>query len=89
MGILHEDLRVCTFMVVSRCILLRIRNLTHKICIENQNTHFITDTFFPQIVPFMRYVQKYGTARQATDNNAPSHAPDTLIIFNTHCFKND
>jgi hypothetical protein len=27
------------------------------------------NNFFPKIVPFMRYVEKYGTARQATDDN--------------------
>jgi hypothetical protein len=25
--------------------------------------------FFPKIVPFMRYMEKYGTARHATDDN--------------------
>ena len=25
--------------------------------------------FFPKIVPFMRYVEKYGTARQSTDDH--------------------
>jgi len=40
-----------------------------------KNTHFmLNDFFFNEIVPFMRYVEKYGTARQFTDDNtAHSH----------------
>jgi len=33
---LHEDL--CAFMVMSRRIHLRIRNILHKTCEENENT---------------------------------------------------
>jgi hypothetical protein len=51
-GTLHEDL--CTFMIISRWFLLRIRNVSDKSCRENQNTHFISNNFFPKIVPFMR-----------------------------------
>ena len=38
-GTLLEDL--CTFMPISRWILLRMRNVSDKSCRENQNTHFI------------------------------------------------
>ena len=38
-------------------------------CTENQNTHFMFNNVFPKIVLFMRYVEKYVTARQATDVN--------------------
>jgi hypothetical protein len=51
-GTLHEDL--CTFMIISRWTLLRMRNVSHKSCRENQNTHFMFNYFFPKIVPFMR-----------------------------------
>jgi hypothetical protein len=51
-GTLHED--VCTFMLISRWILLRMRNASDKRCTENQNTHFMFNNFFPKIVPFMR-----------------------------------
>ena len=33
------------FMVVSRWILLRMRNVSDKSCREDQNTHFIFNTF--------------------------------------------
>ena len=35
-------------------LLLRMRNVIDKICIENQNTHFMFNIVFPKIVPFMR-----------------------------------
>jgi len=34
----HEDL--CTFMIMSYRILLRMRNVSDKIYTENKNTHF-------------------------------------------------
>jgi hypothetical protein len=49
---LHKDL--CTFMIISRWFLLRIRNVSDKSCRENQNTNFMFNNFFPKIVPFMR-----------------------------------
>jgi hypothetical protein len=48
----HEDL--CTFMIISRRILLTVRNVSDKSCRENQNTHFMFNNVFPKIVPFMR-----------------------------------
>ena len=38
-GTLHDDL--CTFMITSRWILLRIRNVSHKNSRENQNTFYV------------------------------------------------
>jgi hypothetical protein len=29
----------------------------------------MSNNFFPKIVPFMRYVEKFGRAGQATDDN--------------------
>jgi hypothetical protein len=46
-----------------------MRNVSEKSCRGKRNTHFIFSNFFPKMVPFMRYVEKYGTARQATDDN--------------------
>ena len=36
-GILHEDLS--TFLITSRSVLLRLRNISDTICKENQNKH--------------------------------------------------
>ena len=43
---LHED--VCTFMVLSQWIILRMRKVSGKICSENQNTHLTFSKFFPK-----------------------------------------
>ena len=56
-------------MIVSRLRLLRMRNVSDDSGRENQNTHYTFNNFFPKIVPFMRYVGKYGTARDNTDDS--------------------
>jgi hypothetical protein len=43
-GTFGED--VCTFMIISRRILLKRRNGLDKSCRENQNTHFVFSNFF-------------------------------------------
>jgi hypothetical protein len=50
---LHKDQN--TFMITSRSVLLRMRNVSgkKKTCTENQNTHFVFSNIFPKIVPFM------------------------------------
>ena len=46
-GTLHEDL--CTFMIVSSWILLRMRNVSDKSSSENQNTLYVQQLFvFPE-----------------------------------------
>ena len=45
-GTLYEYL--CTFTIVSRCILLRIRSISDEGCRENQNTHFMFNNFFSE-----------------------------------------
>jgi len=51
-GTLHEDLR--TKMIIFRSSLLRMRNVSDKSCREHQNTHFMFNDFFLEVVPFMR-----------------------------------
>ena len=52
-GTLREDLH--KFMIMSRSVLLRMKNVSDKICKENQNSHFMFSSFFfPKILPFMR-----------------------------------
>ena len=43
-GTLHED--QYTFFNISHSVLLIIRNISDKICTENQNTHYILNNFF-------------------------------------------
>ena len=94
-------MKKCQFMMVSCWFLLRMRNVSHKRCGENekQKTHFMFNKCFLKIVLFMIYVGKYGTARQATDENKMRHGKDViwkpdnngknghiLVTFRTHCF---
>jgi hypothetical protein len=92
-GTLHEDL--CTFVIISRWILLRMGNISNKSCRENQNTHFMFNNFFRKSFRLWDNVKKYGTARQVTDDNITQRmrfacsitkATDTLTICNTYCF---
>jgi hypothetical protein len=46
MGTLHDDL--CTFMIISHWILLKMRNISDKSCRENQNTHLLFTNFFSE-----------------------------------------
>ena len=43
-----------TFLIISRSLLVRMRNVSDKSCRENQNTHFVFGNFFSKIVPFVR-----------------------------------
>jgi hypothetical protein len=51
-GALHEHL--CSFMIVSRLIILRMRNVSGKRCGETQNTHCMLSNLVTNIVSFMR-----------------------------------
>jgi len=43
-GTLHED--QYTFLIISRTVLLRMRNISDKVCRENLNMHFMFNNFF-------------------------------------------
>ena len=43
-GYLYQGL--CTLVITSRSVLLRMRNVSDKNCRENQNTHFTFSNFF-------------------------------------------
>jgi hypothetical protein len=51
-GSLHDDL--CTFITPSSWVILIMRNVSDKTCVENYNTHFMCHSLFPKMVPFMR-----------------------------------
>jgi hypothetical protein len=50
---------LCTFMIVSRWILLRLRNVSDKRCRENQNTHFMFKNAFPEDRAVYEIIWKY------------------------------
>ena len=64
-GTLHEDL--CTFTMISRWILLRMRNVSNKGFRENQNASFMFNNVFRKSFRLWDNVKKYGRAGQATE----------------------
>ena len=74
---LHEEL--CTFMKISRLILLVMTNVEKQIYREYQNTQFVFKTFFlfRKSFPLWNSVVKYGRTGQDTD--------DTILTTHAHC----
>jgi hypothetical protein len=68
---------------VTRSLFIRMRNVWDRSCRENQNMYSVVSKVFPKIVPFMRYVEKYCRAGQATDGNM-AH---THFMMNTAGYK--
>ena len=73
-----------------------MKNVSDKSYRNSQNTNLIFNSnfFSPKIVPFMRYVEKYGRARRTRWQyiTCPWHAwqlslqTHTLLIVNNHYF---
>jgi len=92
--VLYMQTDMCTFFITSRSVLLRMRNVSDKICREKQNTHFIINIFFRKSCPLWHNLEKYCRAEHATDDNmAQEHCtPDTSgyrhtpTICNSYCF---
>jgi len=91
-GSLHEHRY--TVLIISLSVIHRMENFTEKFVEEiKKKKHFMYHNFLLN-VPFVRCVEKYGRAGQATDKNMP-HAhcmletygyKHTLGICNTYCF---
>jgi hypothetical protein len=58
---------LCTFMMISRWILLRMKNDSDKSCRENQNTHFVFRIENRAVYEIMW--TKYGRVAQGTVDN--------------------
>ena len=74
-------------MSISHSFLLRMRNVSHKICRENQNTHFMFSNFFffRKSCRLWDNVGKYSTAEEAADDDM-AHAHyilDTCVYRHT------
>jgi len=63
-GTLHEYL--CTFMIISHRIFLRVRKISDESYRENQGKNFIVTFFFENRAVC---IEKYCRAGQATDDN--------------------
>jgi len=69
----------CTFMITSRPVLLRIRNVSVRSCTEYQNTFYGEYFYFWKPFPLWDNVNKFCRAREATDRNT-AHA---LCVLDT------
>jgi hypothetical protein len=67
MGTLDED--QFTFLIISRSVILRTKNVPEKNCRENQNTHFIFKYCFSEKYRLWESLYKCRRAGQATDDN--------------------
>jgi hypothetical protein len=57
-------------MIVFPPIIYRMRNISDKMCRENQNTNFVLKNFFPVSRAVYEIMwEKCGTAGQATDDD--------------------
>jgi len=66
---LLEDFCACTYVTISRWIILRTRNVSDKSYRENRNTHFMFAAFSLKSCSFWDKVEKYGIVRLATDGS--------------------
>jgi len=66
-GILHEDL--CTFMMISGSVLLRMGNVLENLA-EEIEVHILRSvTYSRKLWRLCHIVEECGTARQATDDS--------------------
>ena len=77
---LHED--QCTFMIISRSFLLRMRNASERSCGGNQYTHLMFNSFISprKSCSLWDNVQNYCTVGQATDDNM-AHAYCMMVNY--------
>ena len=68
---------ICTFMIISRSVLLRMRTVSNKRWRENQNTNLSSKTCFRKSRRLWGNVEKYFRSGQATDDNM-AHAHSML-----------
>jgi hypothetical protein len=57
------------FLIISRSVLLGMRNVSDKSCRENQNTHFTFNNFFFKSCRLWDNVEKCCGSEQATDGS--------------------
>jgi len=63
---LHEDL--CTFMIVTRLIILRIRNVSEKV-VKTKTCTIYAIICFQQACHFSYNVEKYSRGGEVADDN--------------------
>jgi hypothetical protein len=67
MGTLHVD-QYMFYFLISNSIFLRMRDVSDRICRENQNTNFKFSNFFLKSCPLRDTMEKYCRVWQATNH---------------------
>ena len=71
-----------TFLIISRSV-LKMRNVSDKICTENQNTHFVfSNIFFRKSCPSWDHHQHYHHKHQGLDHSIRSVSRVTAALAN-------
>jgi len=81
MGTLHED--QYTFLIISRSILLRMRNVSDKLCKENKKKYFVLSNF-SNIVSFMRKCEKNVVEPERPQTTTERKRVGYLRLHTTH-----
>jgi hypothetical protein len=91
-------MNTCGLMIISRSILLIIRIFQARV-VQIIKRHILCSVMFIRKSYLLQdNVEKYGTARQATDDNIIRcvrfacwiiKATDTVIMYNTYCFSTE
>jgi hypothetical protein len=55
--------------IICHWILLVMRDVSDKICVEILKTHHMLNNFFPKIMSLWDIVEEYGRVREATEHN--------------------
>jgi hypothetical protein len=70
-GTLHED--QCTCVIISRSVLLRMRNVSDKSCRENRNTHFVFNNILENCAFYEIMRKNIVEPNRRQDNTALGH----------------
>jgi hypothetical protein len=72
---------IATYIYDNICwILLRMKNVSHKNCRQNRNIFYFYFFFFENRAVY-KNVEKYGTARQVTDDNIIRSRKETIYML--------
>jgi hypothetical protein len=77
-GTLCEDLNSCT--IIAHWILLRMKNVSQKCCRQNQNTHFMLNSFFRKSCHLWHKAEKYVKNQRHTSLQAAGRENTILHV---------
>jgi len=69
-AVLYTKTTLCTFVIISRSNVFRVRNISAARCRETQNTHFMFSDLFRKSCRLWDNVEKYDKAIQASGDSS-------------------